>query len=50
MKTELILTGIQDADEKAEAPEKPMKKDNILWMLFDRDWAEHLITDKNLIN
>lgn len=53
MNTKQILTGIQDAtcrESKAchDQP-KPMKKDDILWMLFDRDWAKGL-TEENLIN
>ena len=33
-----------------DTSEEPRKMDNILWMLFDRSWAEHLTEDTNLIN
>ena len=38
----------QEANQ--DTSDEPQKKDDILWMLSDRSWAEHLITDKNLIN
>ena len=45
MNTKQILTGIQDATckESKACQDKPMKKDDILWMLFDRSWAKDLV-------
>ena len=40
-----------DTQEAYQDTPDEQKKDDILWMLFDRDWAKHLLTDdKNLIN
>lgn len=51
MNTKQILTGIPSTRKDSKTySDKPMKKDDILWMLFDRDWAEHLLADKTLIN
>ncbi len=51
MNTKEILTGIPATRKDSKTySDKPMKKDDILWMLFDRDWAKHLVEDKNLLN
>ena len=51
MNTKQILTGIQEASckESKACKDKPMKKDDILWMLFDRSWAKDLMGGGNAI-